>query len=162
SGEESLQMLRQDLVPRIRSFLTRRQRLANPAMAKTAEPMPAMPVSTPSPASTLPRTVRAILIGASTGGPKALATLLPDLTARLDVPIVIVQHMPAEFTKSLAESLARQTQCAVVEADEGHALQPHTVYIARGGKHLILRKDSHGRVVIGLNEQPAESGCRPS
>lgn len=162
SGDESLNMLRQDLVPKIRMFLARRQRLANPVAAKPVETVPAVPVSATNPSSLLPRPVRAILIGSSTGGPKALAALLPELTSRVDVPIVVVQHMPAEFTKSLAESLARQTHCTVVEADEGVVLQPRTVYIARGGKHLALRNDPQGRLVANLNDQPAESGCRPS
>jgi two-component system chemotaxis response regulator CheB len=70
--------------------------------------------------------------------------------------------MPAQFTRSLAENLSRLTRCAVVEAAEGQSILPRTTYIAQGGKHLVLRSDAAGRVFVGLNEQPCESGCRPS
>jgi two-component system, chemotaxis family, protein-glutamate methylesterase/glutaminase len=107
------------------------------------------------------RPVRAILIAASTGGPRALEMLLPDLCRRVETPILIVQHMPAQFTLSLAENFARVCDSDVVEASDGEPFQPKTIYIAPGGKHLLLRADG-GRVVTSLNEQPPENGCRPS
>ena len=106
--------------------------------------------------------MQAVLIAASTGGPRALETLLPDLCARAEVPIVLVQHMPAGFTHSLAEHLSRQTRRSVIEASDGEIMRPRTVYVAPGGKHLFLRAGTGGRVLTGLNEQPPENGCRPA
>jgi len=107
------------------------------------------------------RAIRALVIAASTGGPKALETLLPGLRERTDVPILVVQHMPPKFTQSLANSLSRQARGTVVEARDGDVVRAQTTYIAPGGKHLLLRHDQ-GRLVIGVNEQPPENGCRPS
>jgi two-component system chemotaxis response regulator CheB len=77
------------------------------------------------------------------------------------LPILVVQHMPPDFTRSLAESLAKLSQSPVVEARDGQAIQSATTYIAPGGKHLLVRQEG-GRPVIGTNEQPPENGCRPS
>jgi two-component system, chemotaxis family, protein-glutamate methylesterase/glutaminase len=163
SAEESLEILRQDLLPKVRMFLARRRRTATGDRATPLSlPIPPLPPGASKQPVGLPRIVRAVLIGASTGGPKALGTILPDLSAAVDAPIVVVQHMPAEFTRSLADNLARQSRCTVVEAEEGQFLESRTVYIARGGKHLVLRADPQGRLVLGLNDQPLESGCRPS
>jgi two-component system chemotaxis response regulator CheB len=105
--------------------------------------------------------VRAVVIGTSTGGPRALAALMPELCQKVDVPILIVQHMPAGFTKQLAESLARQTGRNIVEATDGMKVQQAWGYIAPGGKHLLLRGPS-AAPLTALNEQPPENGCRPS
>ena len=105
--------------------------------------------------------VQAIVIGVSTGGPKALTVMLPLLTALVDCPILIVQHMPPHFTKSLAESLAKRCRYKVVEASEGQAVEERTVYIAPGGFHLVVRRESN-KVLTALTSQPAENGCRPS
>ena len=162
SATENLELLRQDLLPKIRMFLARRRRIASASSTAQVVPTPAATPPTPNQPIGLPRSVRAVLIGASTGGPKALATILPDLTARVDLPIVVVQHMPAEFTRSFADNLSRQSRCAVVEAEHGQLVQARTVYIARGGKHLVLCHDPQGRLVTRLNDEPLESGCRPS
>jgi two-component system chemotaxis response regulator CheB len=90
-----------------------------------------------------------------------LETVLPELRRRTDLPILIVQHMPPNFTLALAESLARYCTGAVVEARDGDPIRGPTTYIAPGGKHLLLRYDQ-GRLVAGVNEQPPENGCRPS
>ena len=102
-----------------------------------------------------------VLIASSTGGPRALSILLPDLCRRIDLPIFIVQHMAAPFTQSLAASLDRQCAHTVIEASDGDAVRPGTVYIAPGGKHLLLR-GSAGKMITALNEQPPENGCRPA
>jgi two-component system, chemotaxis family, protein-glutamate methylesterase/glutaminase len=77
------------------------------------------------------------------------------------VPILIVQHMPRDFTRSLAESLARQAQRTIVEAADGMPLQRAQVFIAPGGAHLVLR-GSPAAPVLGLSDAPPENGCRPS
>jgi two-component system chemotaxis response regulator CheB len=159
SEQENLALLREQLVSKIRLFVARR-----------AVRQPAVPPSTtraaPSGTATPPRRpgrklVRAVVVAASTGGPRALGTLLPELCRRVSLPVLIVQHMPAPFTLSLAENLARQTGLTVVEATEGEPVRPRTVYIAPGGKHLVLRR-SGDEVRMALNEQPPENCFRPS
>jgi two-component system chemotaxis response regulator CheB len=103
-----------------------------------------------------------VVVAASTGGPRALETFLSDLGDRLELPILVVQHMPAGFTRSLAEHLARQTKRDVIEARDGDVVRPRTVYVAPGGKHLFVRSLTGGALLTGLNEQPPENGCRPS
>ena len=108
-----------------------------------------------------PHPARAVLIASSTGGPRALDALLPDLCRRIDLPVLIVQHMPPHFTRSLADSLTRRVGVPVVEATDGETPRPGTVYIAPGGRHLLLRAEG-GRLLTGLNDQPPENRCRPS
>lgn len=117
-----------------------------------------------------PRTVRRlstsqrveiVAIGISTGGPEALAYVIPRLPADLAVPIVIVQHMPPLFTKTLANSLNRDSNLYVCEAEDGQILQRGQVYIAPGGKQMkVARVD--GEHVIRITDDPAENNCRPS
>jgi two-component system chemotaxis response regulator CheB len=87
--------------------------------------------------------------------------MLPALCQAVDLPILIVQHMPQGFTRTLAESLARQIGRRVVEASDGMTLESSTIYIAPGAKHLVLRGTA-GLPQLALNEQPPENGCRPS
>ena len=84
-----------------------------------------------------------VAIGISTGGPSALHEMLPKLPADLPVPVVIVQHMPPKFTRSLADDLDRHCAVHVTEATDGQRLQPGTVYIAPGG--LQTRVERHPR-----------------
>ena len=80
-----------------------------------------------------------IAIGSSTGGPIALQNIIPKLP-RMNVPIVIVQHMPASFTTTFAQRLNNLSQNSVVEAQDNMILQPGTVYIAPGGQQMILER----------------------
>jgi two-component system chemotaxis response regulator CheB len=81
--------------------------------------------------------------------------------ANFHLPIFIVQHMPAEFTKLLAERLNTLTELNVVEASDGAPVQPASVYLAPGGYHMELAKKG-GAVSILLTQAPAEHSCRPS
>src|SRR5262249_12580030 len=92
---------------------------------------------------------------------RALSTLLPELCRRVELPILIVQHMPVGFTRSLAESLERISDCKVIEAEEGMSLDSKTVYIAPAGRHLLLRGVS-AQALTRLTDQPPENGCRPA
>jgi len=164
--EENLNILRQQLLSKIRLFMAERNRklaVTDPAALQLVGS--AKQASHARGTRSLPMAqrpaVRAIVIAASTGGPKALEILLPDLVRRVDLPILVVQHMPPKFTQSLAENLARLSCSIVVEASDGDAVRGKCVYIAPGGKHLLLRSD-RGRLRIGLNEQSPENGCRPS
>jgi two-component system chemotaxis response regulator CheB len=104
-----------------------------------------------------------IAIGTSTGGPQALAAILPKLPAGLSVPVVLVQHMPPLFTASLAETMAAKCAVKVVQADHGMVLQAGTVYIAPGGRHLRVVDDGPGTPKrIELTMDPPEHFCRPA
>ncbi len=102
-----------------------------------------------------------VVIGVSTGGPPALTKLLPKIPADLGVPIVIVQHMPPMFTKSLANSLNQVCPFEVLEAEGGMVLKPGQALIAPGGKHLKVVA-SGAKVMTMVTEDPPENACRPS
>jgi two-component system chemotaxis response regulator CheB len=102
-----------------------------------------------------------VAIGVSTGGPNALKELLPQLPANLGVPIVVVIHLPEVFTGYLAESLNRSCALTVKEALAGEALQPNTVYIAPGGKHMTLERQNN-TIVVATNTNAPENSCRPA
>ena len=103
---------------------------------------------------------RILAIGSSTGGPKALFTVLSDLRP-LDVPIVITQHMPATFTKILAEHITQQTGIEAHEGAEGMVVEPGKIYIAPGSLHMIF-EESNGKLVIRLDNGPEENFCKPA
>ncbi len=104
---------------------------------------------------------RIICIGTSTGGPRALQKVLADLPGNLNAPILIVQHMPAGFTKSLASRLNGLSELTVKEAEEGDILKNGTAYIAPGGFHLKVVRIGRD-LVLHLDESPPKNGHRPS
>lgn len=104
---------------------------------------------------------QALVLGASTGGPEALAHLLPAVAPECPVPMFLVQHLPPGFTDYFATSLARRCGSRVVAAEEGMFAEPRVLYVAPGGKHLVLHSRG-SRIAIGLSEAPPENGCRPS
>ncbi len=160
SPAESIASLKRQLPARIRAYATRFRRSPLAARVPTA---PAL-TPPPRPVAPLARTgsAQAILIGVSTGGPKALLTMLPRLTQLVRLPIIIVQHMPPKFTASLAESLGRVCGHQVHEAVDGQAIEAGHVYIAPGGQHLVVRRLLTGAVVCGVNDNPPENGLRPN
>jgi len=97
-----------------------------------------------------------LTIGCSTGGPKALQDLLPAIPKSLPVPCLIVQHMPASFTKPFAERLNSLCEVDVKEAEQGEPICPGVVYIAPGGIHLNYRQSGR-QATIELNPEPAAS-----
>jgi two-component system chemotaxis response regulator CheB len=99
-----------------------------------------------------------VLIGASTGGPRALNSLVPALPADLPAAVMIVQHMPAGFTRSLAERLNASSALLVKEAEPGDGLEIGKVLLAPGGFHTTF--DERGQVA--LNQSPAVHGVRPA
>jgi two-component system chemotaxis response regulator CheB len=102
-----------------------------------------------------------VVIGVSTGGPEALAALLPALPRDLPVPVLIVQHMPPMFTKLLADRLNGQSALTVLEATDGQLLEAGTAYIAPGNHHL--RVDCRGGLPCAtLTQEPPENSCRPA
>lgn len=127
-------------------------------------------VSGPAPKATFPvrdfgvkpRGVPEILaIGVSTGGPQALIELLPGLPADFPAPIVIVQHMPPLFTKSLAVSLSGKSRIKVEEGFEGGRLVPGQAWLAPGGFHMRVVKRK-GRCELTINSDEPVNSCRPA
>jgi two-component system chemotaxis sensor kinase CheA len=107
------------------------------------------------------RRIDIVAIGTSTGGPNALAELIPQLPVNLPVPIVIVQHMPPLFTKLLAERLNAKTDLAVAEGQAGCRLGAGHIWVAPGDYHLtVVRKGVD--IVLELNQDAAENSCRPA
>lgn len=102
-----------------------------------------------------------ICIGSSTGGPRALQTVLTNLPGDIKAPILIVQHMPAGFTKSLANRLHSLSQIAVKEAEHDEILKNGTAYIAPGGYHLMVKKENNHLIAI-LDQSEPRNGHRPS
>lgn len=105
--------------------------------------------------------VKILVIGVSTGGPNALAKLIPTIPATIPVPVLIVQHMPASFTTTLARRLDGASEMSIAEARAGEVVTPGTVRIAPGGYHLVVEDNPQG-VTLQLNEEPPEQGCRPA
>ncbi|WP_336779637.1 chemotaxis response regulator protein-glutamate methylesterase [Paenibacillus illinoisensis] len=103
-----------------------------------------------------------VAIGCSTGGPRALKTLLEELPADLPAPVIIVQHMPPNFTRSLAQRLNTFSPLHVVEAEEGMVLKKGSAYIAPGGYHIVVSKATDGKYILKLTEQHPVNGHRPS
>lgn len=101
-----------------------------------------------------------LAIGSSTGGPKALFEALKPLKG-IDIPIILTQHMPATFTKVLAEHIETQTGIPTREGEEGMVLKPGHVYVAPGGFHMLLKRTGID-VSIVLNDGPQECFCKPS
>lgn len=103
---------------------------------------------------------KVVAIACSTGGPKALQSVIPRLPAELAAPVLIVQHMPQGFTQSLAERLDSLSKVSVKEAAEGDVLENGTVYIAKGGKHMNVDTKG-GRSVIHYSDEPPREGVKP-
>lgn len=102
--------------------------------------------------------INAVVIGASTGGPKALYKVITELPADLEVPVFVVQHMPVGFTKAFAERLHSNSKIKVVEASEGDVIEKNVVYVAPGGFHMEIGIDKK----IHLNTDPTIWGVRPA
>jgi two-component system chemotaxis response regulator CheB len=103
---------------------------------------------------------KVVAIACSTGGPKALQSVIPELPAELAAPVLIVQHMPKGFTKSLAERLDTLSDIKVKEGVEGEALENGVVYVAMGGKHLKIITKA-GRSTITYTDEPPREGVKP-
>jgi two-component system chemotaxis response regulator CheB len=146
------------LIPKIK-LLARRD---GPA-AKAETPAAGVPASggTPTAARTAPHRVEVVVIGASTGGPNALAELFPAFPADWSTPLAVVQHMPPEFTARLAERLAEKSRLRVREAAAGEPVSAAQAWLAPGGHHLLVRRAGPA-VRLALNQEPPVNSCRPS
>lgn len=164
--QEAVVAIRQELVPKIHA-LCGNVGLAAAATtaAATHRWAPPRQASAPKPAARRLRgpaaRVEVVVIGVSTGGPNALALLLPQLPRDLGVPVVIVQHMPPMFTRLLAERLDNHCPLDVLEARQGTLVIPGRILIAPGDYHLEVRQRGPG-VVSVLTKDPPENSCRPA
>jgi two-component system chemotaxis response regulator CheB len=150
SVAEGLASVRDQLVPRIRALAgARRSDRVAPPVRRTAV---AKPVA---------GSPQVLLVGCSTGGPDALATVLAQLPADLGVPVLVVQHMPPVFTTMLAQRLDRSTSLTVREAVDGDVPRAGEVLIAPGDLHLKLVSVAGG-VRVRLDQGPQENFCRPA
>ena len=104
----------------------------------------------------------AVAIASSTGGPRALVEVIPNLPADLDAAVLVVQHMPAGFTRSLASRLDLMSRLRVAEGEDGETIQSNRVYLAPGGLHMRVVSGAGGSRKIQLDMQPTVWGVRPS
>jgi two-component system, chemotaxis family, protein-glutamate methylesterase/glutaminase len=169
-ADESLDRLRTVLLPKLKQFYHQAAPKAvapppavTPAATHLTPQAAAAPVSKPPAIKSGPRTAPFCLlaIGVSTGGPTALAELLPTLPKDFPLPIVITQHMPPLFTQFLADRLDSRCQIHVVEARERMLLEPGTAYIAPGDYHMRFVRAAD-QVRITLDQGPQENSCRPA
>ena len=154
--KENLDILRRELLQRIRHFeaVSISPHVKKPPADSRLSAEKSRPLSISS-------NIKGILIGVSTGGPKALTEMLPPLCEKVDVPIFIVQHMPPTFTQSLAKSLDAKCRYTVLEGKNNDLVKNGHAYIAPGGRHMLLMK-TRQEVKTIVNDQPPEKGCKTS
>jgi two-component system chemotaxis response regulator CheB len=186
----AIEQINKELAPRIKALVSRGLSTATafnppptaqpptPRSAPTTKPFPgaAAPVPATATSPTASRNtgspigvpaprgngkINVIAIAVSTGGPNALAELLPKLPADLSAPIVIVQHIPAMFSKALADRLDTKSPLHVQEGSHGSELRAGDVWIAPGDFHMTVRKDGLTHR-IETNQGPPENSCRPA
>jgi two-component system, chemotaxis family, protein-glutamate methylesterase/glutaminase len=146
--------IREALVPRIKA-LCRRQIPATSAAAVSAQ------LHTTAGRRLKSGPVKALAIGCSTGGPNALAAILPAIPEDFPAPVLIVQHMPPTFTRFLAQRLTTSCRMPVEEAVDGTVLRPGTMWVAPGGYHMLL-ESAQSVAKIRISQGPPENSCRPS
>jgi two-component system chemotaxis response regulator CheB len=154
-------------VEAIRSQIRRRPGRVAPRNTSTSDVPAAIAarISTPSKRALVrpgDRRIGIVGIGVSTGGPDALRTMLPKLPATLPVPVVLVQHMPPVFTKSLATSLDKLCALRVFEAEHGQVVRRGEVAIAPGGRQMRVVPTATGDMRVELTDDPPVQSCKPS
>lgn len=145
---DALAALANTLVPRLNSGFGPDRRKGAPAVRVPLQPATA-------------KQIQAVVIGASTGGPVALDTILEGFKRPLKVPVFVVQHISADFSGRLVEGLGRRSDVAAVEAVSGGTARPGTINVAPGGVHLVLSGTRVAPLMVHSNTPPVNS-CRPS
>ena len=165
SLEQNREALLKQLKPVIQSVTTRRILSRTLRKAPSTPLQKKQPVAVPSPPPAIPLKpagrIDIVAVGISTGGPNALAVMIPLLPKTLRPPVVIVQHMPPVFTKALADSLDKKSAVHVKEAEQDELIQAGCVYIAPGGKQMRLTRRAGG-IAVDLTDDPPENHCRPA
>lgn len=165
---DAIARLRTELVPKIRAL----GRTASPAPAPSgAAPItPAAPASAGAQAAAAPqrparaksrKSLEAVVLASSTGGPSALEVLLSGIDRSFELPILIVQHIPPMFSAILAERLNSSCPLTVVEAENGMKVKPKTVYIAPGGLHMRVKRIDR-EITITTDDSAPVNSCRPA
>ncbi len=163
----SREMVRAQLVPKIVALTSPSAHPRGQTRVEPGETLPRTAATTPTPSGTPAAALRpasrvdVVVIGASTGGPDALAEVLGALPAWLPVPVVVVQHMPPVFTRHFADRLDAKCLLTVSEAEAGDELRAGHVLIAPGDHHLRLTRHP-GVVTAALDQGAPESFCRPA
>jgi two-component system, chemotaxis family, protein-glutamate methylesterase/glutaminase len=152
----TLERIKQDLIPKIKALCARSSGVKPPRAVPTI-----VPTAAPAPRPRQFSPIEILAIGTSTGGPNALAEVLPSLPRDFPVPIVIVQHMPPLFTRLLAERLNKQTVIRVHEGEPGTKLEPGHAWIAPGDYHMTIERRGTA-VHLAMNQDPPENSCRPA
>ena len=148
--------IRANVASKIRAFCS-----TPTAHTPAASPIAPLPSLKPRPARRRPQRIDVVALGVSTGGPNALAALMPTIPADFPVPLVIVQHMPPVFTKSLAKRLTSLSGLAVYEGNNGALLRPGTAWIAPGDYHMGLYQEQEC-VYVRTHQGSPEHACRPA
>ncbi len=159
SFDVAQQCIRDELIPRIKQIANRRDS-EQTSDSGASFGKSSIRAKRPSEQGIRQR-VEIVVIGVSTGGPLALAKVLPQFLATCSVPVVIVQHMPPIFTHHLAERLTDARPYTVTEGQANQVLRPGEAVIAPGGSHLVLER-RRGKLAIALNQDPLEHSCRPA
>lgn len=157
SVQATMERIRSELLPKIRGLVRRTAAPTRPSPAPSGSPGAGGAKGRGMPTER----VDAVLIGVSTGGPSALAEVIPHLPKDLPVPVLVVQHMPPVFTQVLAQRLNGTSQMRVREAVNRDRLEPGNVFIAPGDYHMRIA-GSPREGWITLDQTPAENGCRPA
>jgi two-component system, chemotaxis family, protein-glutamate methylesterase/glutaminase len=150
---EARDRIRDALVPKIKALSRKQSERPSPAQTVLAPPLRRR--------NKIARRVEVVAIGCSTGGPNALAQLLPVLPSDFSIPVLIVQHMPPVFTRLLAQRLSSLCRLPVQESAGGELLKPGTIWVAPGGFHMAVHGDGSGKR-LEINQDAAENSCRPS
>jgi two-component system chemotaxis response regulator CheB len=166
--DEIRKELTRALLPRIRSYMHRKSAGDTASGRRVATRLDALgsrgssPISGSGGGVSERVSAEAILIGASTGGPKALDEMLPALCRLTALPILIVQHMPDGFTEPMAKHLTSKCGRPVTEGRCGDPIESGRIYVAPGGRHMLARRDDSGQAVLDVNESPPCRGLRPA
>ncbi len=155
--------LRADLIPKVKMYCPAFNDKEEPPVAtpKRTSPPPVKTRPLTLPKNIKPQRVDIVAIGVSTGGPNALAYLLPEFPKDFPVPIVIVQHMPPYFTELLAKRLDDKSAIGVKEGAAGDILQPGIALLAPGDFHMVVKRED-SRTFIQTHSGPQENSCRPA
>lgn len=162
SLDEGIELIKKGLIPKIKALCNESAGLGIPDSLPKPKPVVVKP-NDPQSMKGIKKFHRidVVAIGVSTGGPNALAALMPSFPANFPVPILIVQHMPPNFTKLLADRLNSKSELTVTECRNGEVLEPGHAYVAPGDYHMYVEQ-SKDDVVALLNQGPPENSCRPA
>jgi two-component system, chemotaxis family, protein-glutamate methylesterase/glutaminase len=160
SLDRSMARLRNELVPKIKQFFVLSDKSVLQTTPDVAQDQ-AVAARRRSAIQTTKILPKIVVIGVSTGGPAALAGLLPQFTADFPLPILVVQHMPPLFTRFLAERLHSSCRLPVKEASQGERIHAGKIYIAPGDFHLKVTGIGN-EVYVQLDQSPQQNFCRPS